>query len=96
MISACDLTTVIGLRDRLLLVLGLALMGRRIELAALTPADVREVADGLEVRIGTSKTDKDSAGQTVAIPRGSRPLTDPVARLTGLAAGPGPGRTERG
>ncbi|WP_063819472.1 hypothetical protein [Herbidospora cretacea] len=71
MIDACDLTTVTGLRDRLLLVLGLALMGRRSELVALHRADVREVPDGLEVRIATSKTDKDSAGQTVAIPRGS-------------------------
>ncbi|WP_459800184.1 site-specific integrase [Herbidospora sp. RD11066] len=49
-------------------------MGRRSELVALTRADVREVTDGLEVRIGTSKTDKDSAGQIVAIP-----LTEPSA-----------------
>ncbi|MFI7454471.1 hypothetical protein ACIBQX_43820 [Nonomuraea sp. NPDC049714] len=40
--------------------------------------DMREVADGLEVTIRTSKTDKDSAGETIAIPRGSHPLTDPV------------------
>lgn len=79
MVTACDLTTPIGLRDRLLLVLGLALMGRRSELVALTREDVREVADGLEVVIRTSKTDKDSAGETIAIPRGSHPLTDPVA-----------------
>lgn len=79
MVSACDLATPIGRRDRLLLVLGLALMGRRSELVALTRDDVREVADGLEVTIRTSKTDKDSAGETIAIPRGSHPLTDPVA-----------------
>ncbi|MGI5290424.1 tyrosine-type recombinase/integrase [Nonomuraea polychroma] len=79
MVAACDLTTPIGRRDRLLLVLGLALMGRRSELVALTRDDVREVADGLEVTIRTSKTDKDSAGETIAIPRGSHPLTDPVA-----------------
>lgn len=79
MVTACDLTTAIGLRDRLVLVLGLALMGRRSELVALLREDVREVADGLEVTIRTSKTDKDSAGETIAIPRGSHPLTDPVA-----------------
>ncbi|MEV4018859.1 tyrosine-type recombinase/integrase [Nonomuraea angiospora] len=79
MVTACDLTTPIGLRDRLLLVLGLALMGRRSELVALNREDVREVADGLEVVIRTSKTDKDSTGETIAIPRGSHPLTDPVA-----------------
>ncbi|MEV4090469.1 site-specific integrase, partial [Nonomuraea fuscirosea] len=49
MVSACDLGTPAGRRDRLLLVLGLALMGRRSELVALTREDVREVADGLEV-----------------------------------------------
>ncbi|MGS2644487.1 tyrosine-type recombinase/integrase [Streptosporangium sp. LJ11] len=79
MVSACDLNTRTGLRDRLLLVLGLALMGRRSELVALTCDDVRQVPDGLEVTIRTSKTDKDSRGETVAIPRGSHPLTDPVA-----------------
>ncbi|MFI6478674.1 tyrosine-type recombinase/integrase [Nonomuraea sp. NPDC050663] len=79
MIAACDLTTVIGTRDRLLLVLGLALMGRRSELVALNRDDVREVADGLEVSIRTSKTDKDSRGETIALPRGTHPLTDPVA-----------------
>jgi integrase len=79
MVSACDLDTPAGRRDRLLLVLGLALMGRRSELVALMREDVREVADGLEVTIRTSKTDKDSAGETIAIPRGTHPLTDPVA-----------------
>ncbi|MER7504182.1 tyrosine-type recombinase/integrase [Nonomuraea pusilla] len=79
MVSACDLATARGLRDRVLLVLGLALMGRRSELVALTRDDVREVADGMEVTIRTSKTDKDSRGETIAIPRGSHPLTDPVA-----------------
>ncbi|MET7459711.1 tyrosine-type recombinase/integrase [Nonomuraea sp. NPDC005501] len=79
MVAACDLGTTRGLRDRLLLVLGLALMGRRSELVALTRDDVREVAAGLEVTVRTSKTDKDSRGETIAIPRGSHPLTDPVA-----------------
>ncbi|MEV4116042.1 tyrosine-type recombinase/integrase [Nonomuraea sp. NPDC049695] len=79
MVTACDLDTPIGRRDRLLLVLGLALMGRRSELVALTHEDVREVDDGLEVTIRTSKTDKNSDGETIAIPRGSHPLTDPVA-----------------
>lgn len=79
MVGACDLSTRRGVRDRLVLVLGLALMGRRSELVALTLGDVREVADGLEVTIRTSKTDKASRGEVVAIPRGSHPLTNPVA-----------------
>ncbi|PRX91940.1 tyrosine-type recombinase/integrase [Allonocardiopsis opalescens] len=78
MVGACDQTTTIGVRDRLLLVLGLALMGRRSELVALTFDDVTLAAEGLDVHIRTSKTDKDSKGETAAIPRGSHPLTDPV------------------
>lgn len=81
MIDVCDLNTPIGVRDRLLLVLGLALMGRRSELVALTIDDVTETSEGLEVRIRTSKTDKESKGQTIAIPRGTHPLTDPVECL---------------
>jgi integrase len=82
MVGACDLGTRAGVRDRLLLVLGLAMMGRRSELAALTVDDVREAGDGIEVTIRTSKTDKHSRGEVIAIPRGSHPLTDPVAALT--------------
>lgn len=79
MIEACDLSTLRGLRDRLLLVLGLALMGRRSELVALGLGDVVETAEGLEVTIRTSKTDKESRGETIAIPAGTHPLTNPVA-----------------
>lgn len=79
MIEACDTTTPIGIRDRALLVIGLALMGRRSELAALLLDDVHEAGDGIEILIRSSKTDKDARGETIAIPRGSHPLTDPVA-----------------
>ncbi|MGW4476840.1 tyrosine-type recombinase/integrase [Nonomuraea sp. NPDC004354] len=86
MIEACDLTTARGLRDRLLLVLGLALMGRRSELVALMVSDVLETSEGLEVTIRTSKTDKDSRGETIAIPAGAHPLTNPVAALADWVA----------
>lgn len=78
MVAACDVATAAGLRDRLLLVLGLALMGRRSELAALQLDDVTETPEGLEVRVRMSKTDQDAVGETIAIPRGTHPLTDPV------------------
>jgi integrase len=79
MIETCDLATPRGLRDRLLLVLGLALMGRRSELVALNLGDVTETAEGLEVTIRASKTDRDARGETIAIPAGTHPLTNPVA-----------------
>jgi len=81
MLDRCDLATRRGIRDRLLLVLGLALMGRRSELVNLLIEDVRETDEGIEVTIRTSKTDKNSEGEIVAIPRGSHPLTDPVTAL---------------
>jgi site-specific recombinase XerD len=67
-----------GLRDRLVLVLGLALMARRSELAALQLGDVQETADGLLVLIRKSKTDQDARGVEVAIPPGQHASTDPV------------------
>lgn len=78
MVGASDPTIALGCRDRALLVLGFALMARRSELAALDIADVREVPEGLVVRIRKSKTDQDAAGVDVAIPYGSRPDTCPV------------------
>ncbi|MEU4406225.1 tyrosine-type recombinase/integrase [Streptosporangium sp. NPDC023963] len=78
MVDACPQNTVAGIRDRLVLVLGLALMGRRSELVALTRADVTQTDDGLEVAFRTSKTDKNSVGEIIAVPRGDYPLTDPV------------------
>ncbi len=86
MIGACDLGTVKGLRDRLMLVLGLALMGRRSELVGLTVDDVRVVPDGLEVTIRASKTDKDAKGETVAVPAGAHPVTNPVEAFADWAA----------
>ena len=81
MIDATPADTPTGARDRLVLVLGLAMMGRRSELAALNLSDVVETDDGLEVFIGRSKRDQDAKGATVAVPRGSHPDTDPVRLL---------------
>lgn len=78
MIEVTDGTTPAGARDRLLLVLGMAMMGRRSELVALHLADIREVDEGLAVLIRASKTDQEGVGQTVAVPRGAHPATDPV------------------
>ncbi|MEU4408086.1 site-specific integrase [Streptosporangium sp. NPDC023963] len=67
-----------GIRDRAVLVLGFALMGRRSELAALDCEHLTFPRQGLEVFIPVSKTDQDAAGQTVAVPYGSRLDTCPV------------------
>ncbi|MFD3683665.1 tyrosine-type recombinase/integrase [Nocardiopsis sp. NPDC058631] len=74
--------TLVGLRNRTLLLLGYAMMARRSELAALDITDLRPVPDGLEVFVATSKTDKDAAGATVAVPYGTHRLTCPVRTTT--------------
>lgn len=86
MIEVTDPTTVIGTRDRALLTLGFALMGRRSELAALRLSDVTETDNGLEVLIRTSKTDQDGHGEVVAIPYGSHTHTCPVRRYRAWTA----------
>jgi integrase len=83
MALACDPGTGQGLRDRAVVVLGFALASRRSELARLDLTDIAEVETGLDVTIRTSKTDKESAGRTVALPYGEQehPETCPVRTL---------------
>jgi hypothetical protein len=74
-----------GKRDRALLALGFAGAFRRSELVALQVEDLTEVPDGLRVVIRHSKTDQESLGQEIAIPRGYR-LRPVEALQTWLAA----------
>lgn len=86
MIEASPTDTLVGLRDRVLLVLGWAMMGRRSELAELRIGDVAETPDGLEVTVRMSKTDQDARGEVVPIPRGSHADTDPVRVISAWLA----------
>lgn len=79
LLEVCDAGTLAGKRDRVLLVLGYALYGRRSELSALWIEDIERTEQGLAVLIRTSKTDKDSEGQRVPVKAGRHPDTDPVA-----------------
>jgi site-specific recombinase XerD len=83
-----------GVRDRALLLAGVAGGFRRSELAALRVEDLESTPDGLIVRLGRSKTDQEGQGRAVALPYGSDPLTCPVRALqawlerAGVTAGP--------
>lgn len=68
--------TLIGTRDRALLLLGFALGARRSELAGLWAADVEQRDEGLRVTIRSSKTSDEEV--TVAVPYGTSDLTCPV------------------
>jgi len=79
--EALDADDVTMLRDRLIIVLGWAMMARRGELARLNIADVAEVDQGLDITVRKAKADQMAIGRKAAVPYGSDPLTCPV-RLT--------------
>jgi site-specific recombinase XerD len=81
LVATLDLDTLIGQRDRALLVVGFAGAFRRSELVALDVDDVVENGDGLIVTIRRSKTDQDGQGASIGLPYGSDPSTCPVRTL---------------
>jgi integrase len=81
MLTCCDLTTLPGLRDRVIITLGANLMSRRSELHQLDLHDLQFTAEGLLVYIRKSKTDQSARGRNVAVPSGVHAGSDPV-RLT--------------
>jgi site-specific recombinase XerD len=71
--------SLIGLRDRALLLIGFAGALRRSELVGLDVADLKRSKAGLRLRIRASKTDQERQGVTVAIAPGS--TICPIAAL---------------
>lgn len=78
MVATLDPDTLVGVRDRAVIVLGFAMGARRSELAALNLADLEPHPEGLQVTVRLSKTDKDGRGRIVAVPYGSNLATCPV------------------
>lgn len=70
MVGKAD-SSVKGVRDRALLLLGFAGAFRRSELVALDVADLQFCDGGLRVTVRKSKTDQEGFGATIAIARGS-------------------------
>jgi integrase len=73
--------TLLGKRDRALLLLGFAGALRRSELVALDMEDLEPVREGLIVWIRCCKTGQQGQGRPVGIPRGSEAPTCPVQAL---------------
>jgi integrase len=73
--------SLLGKRDRALLLLGFTGAFRRSELAALDFGDLEETADGLIVTIRRGKTDQEGQGRKVGIPQGASRATCPVRAL---------------
>ncbi len=70
--------TLLGTRDRALLLLGFAGALRRSELVALDVADVQSATDGLVLTLRRSKTDQEARGVQKGIPFGANAATCPV------------------
>jgi integrase len=73
--------TLIGIRDRALLLLGFAGAFRRSELVSLHVNDLELTEEGYRVLLRQSKTDQEKAGVEKAIPYGSSPATCPVIAI---------------
>lgn len=73
--------TLLGTRDRALILIGYAGAFRRSELVGLDVKDIEFTPDGAKIRIRKSKTDQEGAGQTVAIANGG--ALCPVKALRG-------------
>ena len=65
-----DAYTLVGKRDRAILLLGFAAALRRSEIAALEVSDLEHTPKGVLVTIRRSKTDQAAEGQVVAVPHG--------------------------
>jgi site-specific recombinase XerD len=73
--------SLLGVRDRAILLLGFAGGFRRSELVGLDVSDIEFTEDGMVVTVKKSKTDQEGKGRRVGIPYGTSPSTCP-ARCT--------------
>lgn len=81
MVHALSGESLIGVRDRALILVGFSGAFRRSELAALSVGDVEFHDRGLTLYIRKSKTDQEGQGQKVGIPPGAMEETCPVKAL---------------
>lgn len=86
--------SLLGKRDRALLLLGFTGALRRSELIGLDVEDLEEAREGLVLRIRRSKTDQEGEGRKIGIPQGADQATCPVWALeqwvtaAGIESGP--------
>ena len=73
--------SLLGKRDRALLLAGFTGALRRSELIALDVRDLEPTREGLVLHIRRGKTDQEGEGRKVGLPRGVDPATCPVAAL---------------
>jgi site-specific recombinase XerD len=86
--------SLLGVRDRALLLLGFAGAMRRSDLVGLDVTDLAFADEGLILVVRRSKTDQEGAGRKIGIPFGQHPETCPVRAVqswleeSGIGEGP--------
>lgn len=90
---SCDVSTIRGIRDRAIIVLGFATTLRRSELAHLQLEDLIFNENRIAVLVRRAKNDQDGVGRTVPVWAGRRMTTDPVRAVRAwiVERGPWPG-----
>lgn len=73
--------SLLGKRDRALILLGFAGAFRESELIALNIEDLEECSEGYKIHLRRSKTDQEGIGRLIGITRGANPDTCPVRAL---------------
>ena len=73
--------SLLGVRDRALLLLGFSGAFRRSELVGLDVEDLEETRDGLVVTLRRSKTDPEGQGRKIGVPQGAEQPSCPVWAL---------------
>ncbi len=81
MAAACDAGTLIGLRDRALVLVGFAGAFRRSELVGLRISDIAIAREGARITLRRSKGDQEGAGEVVGVARIEGSPTCPVMAL---------------
>ena len=77
----CMPSTIVGLRNRALILIGFAGAFRRSEIVGLDKADLEFNREGLIINLRRSKTDQEGQGRKVGIPYGTRLETCPIRTL---------------
>jgi len=88
-VAAIDVDTLVGLRDRAVLLVGFAGALRRSELVGLDVADLEAAPEGYVVHLRGSKTDQERAGRQVAVVYGQDPRCCPVRAVRAWLIGAG-------
>jgi site-specific recombinase XerD len=81
MMATQDEETLLGIRNRALLIIGFSGAFRRSELVAINIEDIEFTRDGVKIFIPKSKTDQEGEGYKIGLPYGSNPATCPVRSL---------------